>query len=72
MGFYTKYFSTLLKGIRVTALKERIEVRKVINNLKKADHTLYKSLFEDVDKKHKVSHAIQEEERIIQELKKSS
>lgn len=72
MGYYTEYFSTLLKGIRMTALKERIEVRRVINNLKKADHTLYKSLFEDVEKEHKVNRAIQEEERLIQELKKSS
>ncbi len=72
MGFYTKYFSTLLKGLRITALKERIEVRRVINNLRKADHTLYKSLFEDVEEKHRVSRAIEEEKRLLEEFKKSS
>jgi len=72
MGFYTEYFSTLLKGIRITALKERIEVRKVINNIRIADHILYKSLWEDVEKEHKVTRAIREEEKLIEELKKSA
>jgi len=72
MGFYTEYFSTLLKGIRITALKERIEVRKVINNIRIADHILYKSLWEDVEKEHKVTRAIREEEKLIEKLKKSA
>ena len=65
MGFYTEYFSTLLKGLRITALKERIEVRRVVNNLKKADHLLYTSLWEDVEKKHKVTKALKEEKKFL-------
>ena len=72
MGFYTEYFSTLLKGLRITALKERIEVRRVVNNLKKADHLLYTSLWEDVEKKHKVTKALKEEKKLLEEMKKSS
>lgn len=72
MGYYTEYFSTFLKGVRITALKQRIEIRKLINNLSKADHTLYKSLFEHVEKKHQVTKAIKEEEKLLRELKTSS
>ena len=35
MGFYTKYFSTLFKGVRATAWKERIEARRAIRKLRK-------------------------------------
>src|SRR3989338_660958 len=72
MGFYTEYFSTLLKGLRITALKERIEVRRVINNLRKADHLLYKSLWDNVEKEHRVTEAIKEENKLIEKLKKSA
>lgn len=72
MGFYTEYFSTLLKGVRITSLKERIEVRKAINNLSKADHILYQSLFEHVEKTHQVTKAIKEEKKLLEKLKISS
>lgn len=35
MGFYTKYFSTLLKGVRATSWKERIEARRAIRKFKR-------------------------------------
>ena len=72
MGFWTVYFSTLLKGLRITALTERIEVRRVINNIRKADHFLYKSLWDDVAKEHRVTRALKEEEKLTRELKKSA
>ena len=72
MGFYTEYFSTLLKGIGMTALKERIEVRRAINNIRKADHTLYRSLWDHVEKEHRVTKAIQEESELIKNLKISA
>lgn len=72
MGFYTEYFSTLLKGLRITALKERIEIRRVINKIREADHFLYKSLWDDVEKEHKVTKALKEEDKIIEDLKKSA
>ena len=72
MGYYTQYFSTLFKGLRMTALKERIEVRRVVNNLKKADYVLYKSLFAEVEKDHRVTKAIKDEGKLLKELKKSA
>lgn len=72
MGWYTEYFSTLLKGIRITALKERVEVRKLVNNLKKADYTLYKKLIKEVEGDHKVTQAIKDEEKLLEELRISS
>ena len=65
MGFYTEYFSTLFKGVRMTALKERVEVRRVVNNIRKADYFLYKSLWEDVEKNHQVTKALREEDKLI-------
>ena len=72
MGFYTKYFSTLFKGVRMTALKERFEIRRLVNDLRKADHVLYKGLIEDVQQEHRVTKALKEEDRLITELKKSA
>src|SRR3989338_8413293 len=37
MGFYTKYFSTLLRGVRATAWKERIEAGRAVRKLRKSD-----------------------------------
>lgn len=68
MGFYTQYFSTLLKNIRATAFKERWESRKIVNKLKDSDHRLYKSLFEKVEKTHEVSKAIREEGKLLKSL----
>lgn len=56
----------------MTALKERIESRRIVNNLRKADHILYKSLFEDVEKNHRVTKALKEEKKLIEELKKTA
>lgn len=72
MGFWATYWSTLLKGVRITALKERFEIRSAINNLRKADHILYKSLFTDVEKTHRVTKASREEKDLVKKLKISS
>ncbi|MBI2647607.1 hypothetical protein HYW99_03960 [Candidatus Woesearchaeota archaeon] len=72
MGYWTEYFSTLLKGLRITSLKERIEVRKLINNLKKADYILYKKLIKEVEGDHRVTQAIQDEKKLLEELQFSS
>lgn len=69
MGFYTQYFSTLLKNIRATAFKERWESRKIVNKLKDSDHRLYKSLFDEVENKHQVSKAIKDEEKLLKSLR---
>ena len=72
MGFYSQYFSTLFKGVGMTALKERIEARNLVNKLSTADHLLYKSIWEDVEGKHKVSQAIREEKKLIEILRIAS
>ena len=71
-GFWTEYYSTLFKGLTITSLKVRYESRSLINNLRKADHILYKSLWEDVEKNHRVTHAIKTEEKLLKELRISA
>ncbi len=71
-GFWATYFSTLFKGIRMTALKERFEIRRAVNSLRKADHILYQSLWEDVEQTHRVTHAINEEKRLMDALRKGA
>lgn len=72
MGYYTEYFSTIFKGVRMTAMKERWETRRVVNNLKKSDHTLYKTLFEDIEQKHRVTKALKEEDSLLKNLQKAA
>ncbi len=69
MGYYTEYLSTILKGPFATSIKERIEARKLINNLSTSDKKIYDLLPELVDKKHKVTKAGKEEDKVIKELK---
>lgn len=69
MGFYTKYFSTLLKSVSATAFKQRWESRRIVNGLKDADHRLYTSLFDEVENKHQVTKAIKDEERLLKSLR---
>lgn len=72
MGYYAEYWSTLLKGPWATTIKERWEARKAINNLKASDKTLYKKLPELVEKEHKVTAALKEEDKVIKQLKISA
>ena len=67
-GFWTKYFSTILKGISALALKEKIEARRIVHKLKKSDKILYKKLVQDVEGDHRVSAAIKEETALLRNL----
>lgn len=69
MGYYTQYLSTILKGPWATSIKERIEARKAINNLRASDKILYEILPQLVQKEHKVTKAGKEEDKVIKELK---
>lgn len=71
MGYYTKYFSTWLKGIWATTFKERREARRAIANLKTGSKQLYESLFEKVEKDHRVTKAIAIEKSLIERMKAS-
>ncbi|MBI2107622.1 hypothetical protein HYT54_00700 [Candidatus Woesearchaeota archaeon] len=70
MGYYTQYFSTLLKGVWATAFKERREAKRAVANLKKAIPMLYGSLFKDIEE-HRVTKALNLEQRLIKRLKAS-
>lgn len=69
MGYYTEYLSTVFKGPFATAVKERFESRRAIRNLRASDKKLYKDLPRLVEKEHRVTKAISEEDRVIKELK---
>ena len=72
MGYYTQYLSTIFKGPWATALKERIESKRTLRNLKSSDRALYKDLPRLVEKEHKVTKASSEEDKIIRELKEAA
>lgn len=72
MGYYTQYFSTIFKGNLATSLKERFELRRAVNNLRRADNILYRKLPAEVEAQHKVTYSLKEEDKLIDELKKSS
>lgn len=71
MGFYTKYFSTIFKGLAMTSWKERIEARRLIRSLKREDNLLYKKIVKKVGE-HRVTSALEDLKAIIKELRKSA
>lgn len=72
MGYYTQYLSTLFKGPWATSIKERLEAKKAIRNLKASDKKLYKDLPRLVEKEHRVTKALKEEDKVIRELKEAA
>ncbi|MEK6983903.1 MAG: hypothetical protein AABX33_04990 [Nanoarchaeota archaeon] len=70
MGFWTKYFSTFLRGLGATSWKEKIEATRAVN-------ALYRGL-EDIKKArtdieiHRVTRALKELRRALQRLEKSA
>src|SRR3989338_1800574 len=71
MGWYIKYFSTLLKGLGATSFKMRIETRRLIRNLKNQDHELYKKIRSKVEE-HRVTSALQDINRFMKDVQKSA
>ena len=71
MGYYSKYFSTLLKGLTATSWKERIEARKLIRYLKNQDNDLYKKIKKKVSE-HRVTSALEDLRRFIKEVAKAA
>ena len=49
MGFWAKYYSTLLKGLTATSWKERSEAKRLVRGLKREDHELYVKIREEVE-----------------------
>lgn len=71
MGFYTKYFSILMKGVTATSWKERIEARRLIYFLKKQDNDLYKKIRKKVSE-HRVTSALEDLNHFIKEVAKAA
>jgi len=71
MGYYAKYFSTIFRGLTMTSWKERIEARHLIQELKREDHLLYKTIIKKVEE-HRVTSALEDLKAIIKEIRKSA
>lgn len=71
VGYLTKKFSTLLRGLTATSWKEKIEVRRLVRLLKKQDHDLYKKIREKVAE-HRVTAALEDLNALIEEIRKSA
>ena len=71
MGYYTKYFSTVFRGLTMTSWKERVEARRLVKALKREDYLLYKKIVKKVEE-HKVTSALEDLNAITKELRKSA
>ncbi|HII65267.1 TPA: hypothetical protein HA295_00650 [Candidatus Woesearchaeota archaeon] len=69
MGYWTKYFSTLFKGVGMMSFKQRWNARKVVNDLRKADKILFKKLPEEIEHTHQVTKALRDEAHAMNNLK---
>lgn len=69
MGYWTRYFSTLFKGIGMMSFKQRWNARKVVNDLRRADRILFKKLPDEIEHTHQVTKALRDEERAMNKLR---
>tara|TARA_Y100000310_G_scaffold337241_1_gene423826 strand:- start:375 stop:1391 length:1017 start_codon:yes stop_codon:yes gene_type:complete len=71
-GFWTKYFSTLLRGLGALAIKQRIESKKTVRGLIHADKVLYHELIQHVEQDHMVTESLRNDENeVIRDLRVS-
>ena len=68
MGFYTEYFSTLLKSDWALSIKQRWDSKRVVRYSRKADKLIYVTLPEEVEVKHKVTSALKDEDKAIEAI----
>ena len=71
MGYLTKYYSTLAKGLIITSWKEKIEARRLVRGLKREDHKLYVEIRKKVAE-HRVTSALEDLNALIKEIRKSA
>ena len=69
MGYYTEYFSTLMKSDWALALKERWDSKRVIKYSQQVDKLIYKTMPQLVKAEHRVTEALKKEEMTISDLK---
>lgn len=70
MGFYTKYFSTILRGVRATSWKERIEARRAIRKFRRGGKEV-KSTIKLIEE-HGVTKSESETRKALDALSKSA
>ncbi len=68
-GYWTRFYSTLFKGIGAMSFKQRWNARKVVNDLRKADEILFKKMPGEIEKEHKVTAALMDEARAMNRLR---
>ncbi len=68
MGYYTDYFSTLLKSNWALSVKQRWDSRRVVRYSRQADKLIYKVLPEKVDIEHKVTQALKDDTKAIEAI----
>ena len=71
MGFWSKYYSTLLKGLTATTWKEKSEARRLVKSLKKEDHELYVKIRDKVATHH-VTAALEDLKHFLTQVRKSA
>ncbi len=70
MGYYTKYFSTLLKGLGPTVFKIRWSSRKLVNEVGKEDAMIYKKII-NLILQHKVTRGLDNLDKLKEDIKHS-
>ena len=69
MGFFTKLYSTLLRGTSVLGFKQRWNVRKATKRLSDAEHLIFDKLPKEIEKDHAVSQAIKDLKKALKDEK---
>lgn len=70
MGYYTKYFSTLLRGLGPTVFKIRYNSRKLVNEVGKEDVMIYKNII-NLIREHKVTKGLKNLNELKKKIKRS-
>lgn len=69
MGYYTEYFSTLLKSNWALSIKQRWDSKRIVRYSKKADTLIYKTLPEKIEVEHKVTSALKDQDKAVEAIK---
>ena len=70
MGYYAKYYSTLLRGLGPTVFKIRWNNRKLVNEVRKEDAMIYKKII-NLIQEHKVTKGLRNLGRLKKMIKRS-
>lgn len=71
VGFYTKYWSTLLKGPSATRIKLRFEIKRTIKFSNMASNLLFHKFKFLIEKEHRVSYFLKELRKFVTYVKKT-